>query len=315
MSKRKQNTYAVAPREYRLGGTPLDEAIVATAPLIMRMRDAGVQHPTAVFLTDGCSGSGPISYYGASLNGSEGGYYANAILKIGNKIVEGKNDTDRLLNWLRQATGCRTIGYFLTDNGHYATQYMNDHDKAVTAYHEGGHALVAAAMNHTDPVTKVTILPRTNGAGGFTLFTPTEERLESGLYSKRYLEAQLAVAYGVAGRIAHDVEQARAVVIIRHLELRHVEITNDEVSEGRGRAASEQFGDGTVRKRGRRHLHEIEDGWPAIACSGVDELDAGADVIPAETPREGGMSASPPMMSTGANAMRACALSRSHWLE
>ena len=54
-----------------------------------------------------------------------------------------------------------------------------------------------------DMVTKVTILPRTNGAGGFTLFTPTEERLESGLYSKRYLKGQLAVALG--GRVAEEL--------------------------------------------------------------------------------------------------------------
>eukprot|EP00965_Chrysotila_dentata_P096139 3176264-Pleurochrysis_carterae.AAC.1 len=52
-------------------------------------------------------------------------------------------------------------------------------------------------------VTKVTIIPRTNGAGGFTLFTPTEERLESGLYSKRYLKGQLAVALG--GRVAEEI--------------------------------------------------------------------------------------------------------------
>merc|ERR1719261_1644077 len=54
-----------------------------------------------------------------------------------------------------------------------------------------------------DMVTKVTIIPRTNGAGGFTLFTPTEERLESGLYSKRYLEGQLAIALG--GRVAEEI--------------------------------------------------------------------------------------------------------------
>jgi cell division protease FtsH len=52
-------------------------------------------------------------------------------------------------------------------------------------------------------VTKVTLIPRTNGAGGFTLFTPSEERLESGMYSKRYLEAQLAVALG--GRMAEEL--------------------------------------------------------------------------------------------------------------
>merc|ERR1719265_1073027 len=47
-----------------------------------------------------------------------------------------------------------------------------------------------------DQVAKVTILPRTNGAGGFTLFAPSEERMSSGLYSKRYLQGQLAVALG-----------------------------------------------------------------------------------------------------------------------
>merc|ERR1719267_75285 len=54
-----------------------------------------------------------------------------------------------------------------------------------------------------DMVTKVTIIPRTNGAGGFTLFTPSEERLESGMYSKRYLESQLCVALG--GRVAEEI--------------------------------------------------------------------------------------------------------------
>merc|ERR1719454_1706502 len=54
-----------------------------------------------------------------------------------------------------------------------------------------------------DMVTKVTIVPRSNGAGGFTLFTPSEERLESGMYTKKYLESQLAVALG--GRVAEEI--------------------------------------------------------------------------------------------------------------
>ena len=45
------------------------------------------------------------------------------------------------------------------------TRVMNDHDKLVTAYHEGGHALCAAALRYTDPVTKVTILPRGRALG------------------------------------------------------------------------------------------------------------------------------------------------------
>merc|ERR1719399_1763498 len=73
----------------------------------------------------------------------------------------------------------------------------------LVAYHEAGHAIMGALTPDYDMVTKVTILPRTNGAGGFTLFTPTEERLESGLYSKKYLEGQLAVA--LAGRVVEEL--------------------------------------------------------------------------------------------------------------
>jgi len=73
----------------------------------------------------------------------------------------------------------------------------------LVAYHEAGHAIMGCLSPDYDMVTKVTIIPRTNGAGGFTLFTPTEERLESGLYSKRYLESQLAVALG--GRVAEEI--------------------------------------------------------------------------------------------------------------
>jgi cell division protease FtsH len=73
----------------------------------------------------------------------------------------------------------------------------------LVAVHEAGHAVAGLLMPDYDMVTKVTIIPRTNGAGGFTLFTPSEERLESGMYSKRYLEAQLAVALG--GRVAEEI--------------------------------------------------------------------------------------------------------------
>merc|ERR1711966_52826 len=73
----------------------------------------------------------------------------------------------------------------------------------LVAYHEAGHAVMGALTPDYDMVTKVTILPRTNGAGGFTLFTPSEERLESGLYSKRYLKGQLQVALG--GRVAEEL--------------------------------------------------------------------------------------------------------------
>jgi len=76
--------------------------------------------------------------------------------------------------------------------------------KEIVAYHEAGHALMAALIPSYDQVAKVTIIPRTNGAGGFTLFTPSEERIESGLYTQQYLKEQLMVALG--GRVAEEIQ-------------------------------------------------------------------------------------------------------------
>jgi len=80
----------------------------------------------------------------------------------------------------------------------------------LVAYHEAGHAIMAALTPGYDDVAKVTIIPRSNGAGGFTLFTPSEDRMESGLYSYRYLKSQLAVALG--GRVAEELVFGREEV-------------------------------------------------------------------------------------------------------
>lgn len=79
---------------------------------------------------------------------------------------------------------------------------MSDRKRELVAYHEAGHALVGALMPEYDPVTKISIVPR-GAAGGLTFFAPSEERLESGLYSRSYLENQMAVALG--GRIAEEL--------------------------------------------------------------------------------------------------------------
>ena len=60
---------------------------------------------------------------------------------------------------------------------------MSDKKKKLVAYHEAGHAIVGALMPEYDPVTKISIVPR-GAAGGLTFFAPSEERLESGLYSR-----------------------------------------------------------------------------------------------------------------------------------
>merc|ERR1719174_2440159 len=75
--------------------------------------------------------------------------------------------------------------------------------KELVAYHEAGHAIVGALVPDYDQVQKITIVPRSNGAGGLTFFAPQESRLESGLYSKQYFESQLAVALG--GRLAEEI--------------------------------------------------------------------------------------------------------------
>ena len=53
---------------------------------------------------------------------------------------------------------------------------LTDTEKRLVAYHEVGHALVAALEKHTDPVTKITIVPHTSGALGYTMYTPEEEK-------------------------------------------------------------------------------------------------------------------------------------------
>jgi len=79
---------------------------------------------------------------------------------------------------------------------------MSEKRKRLVAYHEAGHALVGALMPDYDPVQKISIIPR-GQAGGLTFFTPSEERMESGLYSRTYLQNQMAVALG--GRVAEEL--------------------------------------------------------------------------------------------------------------
>jgi cell division protease FtsH len=79
------------------------------------------------------------------------------------------------------------------------TRIMSAKERKITAYHEGGHALVASAMNHLDPVTKVTILPR-GRALGYTMVMPTDDK-----YSTTRNEILDQLAYALGGRVAEEI--------------------------------------------------------------------------------------------------------------
>ncbi|BCJ43297.1 ATP-dependent zinc metalloprotease FtsH [Actinoplanes ianthinogenes] len=79
------------------------------------------------------------------------------------------------------------------------TRAMSDHEKKITAYHEGGHALVAYALPHSAPVHKVTILPRGRSLG-HTLVLPTEDK-----YTQTRAEMIDTLAYALGGRAAEEL--------------------------------------------------------------------------------------------------------------
>ena len=79
------------------------------------------------------------------------------------------------------------------------TRLMNEKEKKITAYHEGGHALTAAALRYTDPVTKVTILPR-GRALGYTMVMPSEDK-----YSTSRNELLDQLVYAIGGRVAEEI--------------------------------------------------------------------------------------------------------------
>ncbi|EMY34196.1 cell division protease FtsH [Arthrobacter crystallopoietes BAB-32] len=79
------------------------------------------------------------------------------------------------------------------------SRVMKEHERKITAYHEGGHALVAAALRYTAPVTKVTILPR-GRALGYTMVVPEDDK-----YSVTRNELLDQLAYAMGGRVAEEI--------------------------------------------------------------------------------------------------------------
>ncbi len=79
------------------------------------------------------------------------------------------------------------------------TRVMKDKERLITAYHEAGHALAAAATNNLDPVTKITILPR-GKALGYTMVLPVDDK-----YSVTRNELQDQLVYAMGGRVAEEI--------------------------------------------------------------------------------------------------------------
>jgi cell division protease FtsH len=79
------------------------------------------------------------------------------------------------------------------------TRIMSAREKKITAYHEGGHALVASSMLNTDPVTKITILPRGRSLG-YTMVMPLDDK-----YSTTRNEMLDQLAYALGGRVAEEM--------------------------------------------------------------------------------------------------------------
>ena len=136
---------------------------------------------------------------------------------------------------------------------------LSEKEREIVAYHEIGHALASALLKHTEPVQKITIIPRTMGALGYVLHVPEEEK---NLRSKQEMLDSLVGM--VAGRAAEEVvfqsiTTGAASDIEQATELARSMVTQYGMSERFGLMALESIRD--------RYL----DGRPVLKCSTVTE--------------------------------------------
>ena len=116
---------------------------------------------------------------------------------------------------------------------------LSDHERLIVSYHEIGHALVAALQSNSAPVTKITIIPRTSGALGYTMQVEQEER---NLMSREELENQIATLTG--GRAAeelvfHSITTGASNDIEKATKLARAMITRYGMSDAFGMVALE----------------------------------------------------------------------------
>jgi cell division protease FtsH len=132
---------------------------------------------------------------------------------------------------------------------------LSQKEKRIVAFHEVGHALVSALQKGTEPVQKITIVPRTMGALGFTMQTPEEERF---LSTRGELLAQIATLLG--GRAAEEAEFGEASTGASNDIERATGIARGMVTRF---GMSDSFGPMSLESQQARYL----DGRPVPTCS------------------------------------------------
>lgn len=136
---------------------------------------------------------------------------------------------------------------------------LGDEEKRIVAYHEVGHALTIAVQKHTEPVQKITIVPRTMGALGYTMTMPEEERY---LMSKEQMLNELVGLFG--GRAAEDVVFNSVTTGASNDIERATKIARAMVTQY---GMSETFGLMGLESVQSRYL----DGRPVLNCSDATE--------------------------------------------
>jgi len=166
---------------------------------------------------------------------------------------------------------------------------LSEEEKRMTAYHEAGHALVAAMMKHSDPLHKVTIIPR-GMALGVTMQLPIDDKHT---YSREYLETRIAIMMG--GRVAeelflhqmttgagNDIEQATELARKMVCEWGMSQLgpltfgkKEEQIFLGREIAQHRDYSEDTAIKIDQEVRRIVDDGYKAA----VDVLSGGRDVL------------------------------------
>ena len=166
---------------------------------------------------------------------------------------------------------------------------LSEEEKRMTAYHEAGHALVAAMMKHSDPLHKVTIIPR-GMALGVTMQLPIDDKHT---YSREYLETRIAIMMG--GRVAeelflhqmttgagNDIEQATELARKMVCEWGMSQLgpltfgkKEEQIFLGREIAQHRDYSEDTAIKIDQEVRRIVDDGYKAA----VDVLSGGRDTL------------------------------------